>query len=91
MEQHPHLQGIIQGINNEWIVKHGEAWDSSDAIGLDYVKSLGHEIIDLLPAEAARWQKAIGPVMDSYIKKMDDKGFPEKKIVDFVKTSLPKN
>ncbi|MBU1342756.1 MAG: TRAP transporter substrate-binding protein [Proteobacteria bacterium] len=85
------LQKIINQINQEWIIKHGLAWDESDKIGLEYFKSLGHEVIELSDAESKRWKQTIVPVMDQYIQKMNEKGFDGKKIVEFVKTSLEKN
>ncbi len=85
------LQKIISQINQEWIPKHGEAWDESDRIGLEYFKSLGHEVIELSDAESKRWKKTIAPVLDNYIVKMNKKGFDGQKIVEFVKASLKKN
>ncbi|MBT6338640.1 MAG: TRAP transporter substrate-binding protein [Desulfobacula sp.] len=85
------LQKIIRQINQEFIVKHGNAWDESDKIGLEYFKSLGHEVIELSDAESGKWKDSIAPVFDQYIEKMNKKGFDGKKIVDFVKASLEKN
>jgi TRAP-type C4-dicarboxylate transport system substrate-binding protein len=85
------LQKIIGQINQEWIPKHGLAWDESDKIGLDYFLSLGHEVITLSDDEAARWKTTIEPVIDGYIEKMNKNGFDGKGIVDFVKASLTKN
>ncbi len=85
------LQNIINQINEEWIEKHGQAWDESDKVGLAYFKSLGHEVIELSDAESQRWKEAISPVFDVYIKKMDKKGYKGKEIVEYVKTSLKKH
>ena len=85
------LQKIIMEINQEWIGKHGSAWDESDKIGLDFFKSLGHEVISLSDAEAARWKTTIEPVIGDYVEKMNKNGFDGKGIVDFVKASLAKN
>ena len=85
------LQKIIRQINQEFIPKHGAAWNKSDTDGLEYFKSLGHEAIDLSDAESNKWKEAITPVIDQYIKKMNDNGFDGKKIVELVKNSLKKN
>ncbi len=85
------LQKIITNINQEWIPKHGQAWDESDKIGLEYFKSLGHEVIELSDAESKKWENTIAPVIDEYIETMNKNGFDGKKIVEFVKTSLKKN
>lgn len=82
------LQSIIMEINREWAPKHGMAWNESDQEGLAFLKSLDREVISLSDAEAARWQAAIAPVVENYIKKMDEKGFDGRAIVDFVKARL---
>ena len=41
--------------------------------------------------EAARWEKAVAPVIDDYIAKMDKKGFKGKEIVKFTKATLKKH
>jgi TRAP-type C4-dicarboxylate transport system substrate-binding protein len=86
----PEIQRIIEEINEEWIPKHGEAWDSSDMEGYLYSLSLGHEIIGLDSREAARWKKAVAPVVEQYIRDMNKKGFDGKEIVDFTIATLNK-
>ncbi len=41
------VQQAIEAINAEWAVKHGEAWDTSDMLGMKYFLSQGNEIIGL--------------------------------------------
>jgi TRAP-type C4-dicarboxylate transport system substrate-binding protein len=78
----------IEAINQEWIPKHGDAWDSSDVEGIQYSLSLGNDIIGLDKKEAARWKKAVSPVIDNYIADMEKKGFKGKEIVDFTIKTL---
>ena len=82
------VKKTIQEINKEWIVKHGEAWDSSDAAGKEYFLKKGGEIITLSKAELARWKKASRPVIDAYIAKMKKKGVDGKAVVDFIESML---
>lgn len=86
----PDIRKIIEEINREWEVKHGEAWDSSDMEGIQYILSLGNDIIGIEPKEAQRWKKAVQPVIDEYIKEMNKKGFNGKEIVDFTVNTLNK-
>lgn len=81
-------QKIIEQINEEWIEKTGDAWDSSDLAGYLYSLSQGHEIVGLDKDEAARWKKAVAPVIDQYIKDMNAKGFNGREIVDFTAATL---
>jgi TRAP-type C4-dicarboxylate transport system substrate-binding protein len=86
------IKKIIEAINKEWEDKHGEAWDSSDLIGVQYFLSKGGTIIGLDSKEAARWEKAVAPVADEYVAGMKKKGFSDaEKYVDFVKTALEKH
>jgi len=82
------VQKIIEGINKEWIVKHGEAWDTSDIEGIRYFLNLGGRIIGVDKKESARWKKAVAPIIDEYVKKLNDKGFNGKEIVDFTVSTL---
>ncbi len=84
------IQSIIEEINDEWVIKHGEAWDASDMEGIGYFLSQGGVIIGLNKKEAARWKKAVRPVIDDYIEDMNKKGFDGKEIVDYTMKTLEK-
>jgi TRAP-type C4-dicarboxylate transport system substrate-binding protein len=81
-------QKTIEQINKEWIVKHGEAWDASDAEGIVFFLNQGGQIIGLDAKEAARWKKAVAPIIDDYVKKTNAKGLPGDEIVDFTMNTL---
>lgn len=82
------IQKTIEEINREWAVKHGEAWDSSDMAGIRFFLNQGNEILGVDAKEAARWKKAVAPIIDDYVKKMNKKGFKGKEIVDFTIKTL---
>ena len=84
------IQKTIEEINNEWVVKHGKAWDESDMAGIYYFLNHGGVIIGLNKKEAARWKKAVRPVIDDYMQAMNKKGFNGKEIVDFTMKTLAK-
>ena len=81
-------QKIIEEINKEWIVKHGEAWDTSDMEGVRFFLSQGGQIIGLNKKEAARWQKAVSGIIGDYVKKLNEKGLNGQEIVDFTIKTL---
>ena len=56
-------QKIIEQINQEWAVKHGEAWDTSDAQGIVFFLNQGSEIIGLDAKEGEKWKKAVAPII----------------------------
>jgi TRAP-type C4-dicarboxylate transport system substrate-binding protein len=79
---------IIEQINLEWADKHGEAWDTSDAKGIVFFLNQGSQIIGLDSKEAARWKKAVAPIIDDYKEKMNKSGFNGNEIVDFTIKTL---
>jgi len=84
----PEIQQIISEINAEWSVKHGEAWDSSDAEGRKLFSEKGRQIITLDPEEAKKWQEMVKPAIDNYSADLDKKGFNGKEIIDYIDSML---
>jgi len=84
----PDVQKTIEQINREWAVKHGQAWDDSDMAGIRYFLDKGSVVIGLDAKEAARWKKAVAPIIGDYAKKLDKKGFKGDEIVGFIETTL---
>ncbi len=82
------VQKTIEAINQEWAVKHGEAWVSSDEVGLAYFKKQGGQVISQDEKEAALWKEAVAPIIASYAKTLDEKGFNGKEIIDFTVKTL---
>ena len=82
------VQKIIEQINQEWVVKHGEAWDTSDAQGIVFFLNQGSEIIGLDAKEGERWKKAVAPIIEDYKANMNKKGFKGTEIVDFTIKTL---
>jgi TRAP-type C4-dicarboxylate transport system substrate-binding protein len=81
-------QKIIEQINKEWIIKHGEAWDASDAEGIVFFLNQGSQIIGLDGREAERWKKAVAPIIDDYAADMTQKGFNGAEIVEYTTQTL---
>ncbi|OEU67471.1 MAG: C4-dicarboxylate ABC transporter substrate-binding protein [Desulfovibrio sp. S3730MH75] len=84
------LQIIITEINKEWAVKHGQAWDDSDAAGKEFFVKKGGEFITLSDAEGNAWKEKAAPMMTEYIEATDSKGLKGKEILDFTMKSLEK-
>lgn len=82
------VQKTIQKINQEYIIKHGEAWDSIDQAGLKYFLNQGNDIIGLDKRESAKWMKAVAPIINGYKKTLNKKGLRGEKIVNFTKQYL---
>lgn len=79
------VQKTIEGINAQWAVKHGEAWDASDMVGMKYFLNQGGEIIGFDKKEQALWKKAVAPIIDDYVAGANKKGIGNaQEIVDFI-------
>ena len=70
------LQKLLTDVSAEWVDKHGAAWDVADEEGLQFVKELKHEIIELAADDAAAWKAAVQPMLDEYVKATTGKGLP---------------
>lgn len=82
------IKVIIREINNEWIPQHGEAWDTIDAEGMRYFLDNGGQIIGLDKNEAVRWKMAVAPIIEDYMKILNEKGLNGQEIVDFTIKTL---
>jgi TRAP-type C4-dicarboxylate transport system substrate-binding protein len=82
------VQKIIREINVEWVAKHAAAWDASDSEGLVYFLNQGSQVIGLDTKEAARWKKAVAPVIEEYVQEMKGKGINGQEVVDYTVQTL---
>jgi TRAP-type C4-dicarboxylate transport system substrate-binding protein len=82
------VKTIIREINNEWIPQCGEAWDTMDSEGRRYFLDHGGQIVGLDKDEAARWKKAVEPIIEDYEKSLNDKGLKGQEIVKFTIDTL---
>ena len=85
----PDVQKTIEAINAEWIVKHGEAWDSSDMIGTKFFLNQGGQIIGMDAKEQERWKAAVAPIIQNYVTNAKSKGIANaQEVVDFIVKNL---
>ena len=83
------IQKTIEQINAEWIVKHGEAWDTSDMEGIKFFLNQGGQLIGVDDKEQARWKQAVAPIISKYVTDAKGKGVKNaQEIVDFIVKSL---
>lgn len=82
------VQKVMEEVSSRWIDVHGKAWDQLDQEGREYSLSLGNKIVSLSADENARWQKAVQPVIEEYIKDVSAKGLPAQKAVTEVENLI---
>ncbi len=86
----PEDQKIINDINAEWAVKHGQAWDESDKEGMAFFLENKNSVIEIDDKEIARWKSAVAPIVDDYAAELDKKGLDGKAIIAAIRSSLAK-
>ena len=59
-------------------------WNSIDFVGKNFGLSKGVEFVELPPSELPRWQAAVAPVIDDYVKRMVGKGFSEAEVKGWI-------
>jgi TRAP-type C4-dicarboxylate transport system substrate-binding protein len=82
------IKVIIEETNNEWLLQHGEAWDTIDEEGMRYFLDRGGRVVGLDADEAARWKMAVAPIIEDYVKILNEKGLNGQEIVDFTIKTL---
>ena len=85
------VQKVFDDVSQEWIAVAGKAWDEADVEGYKYSAELGNKVIKLSAAEEAKWEAAVKPVADGYIKNMESKGLPGKQAVQEVAGLIKKH
>ncbi len=84
------VQKVFDDVSHEWIAVAGKAWDDADAEGYKYSAELGNKMIKLSDAEEARWEAAVKPVSEGYIKATESKGLPGKQALAETKALIKK-
>ncbi len=82
------IQEIFNKVNEEWVVKHGEAWDLADEEGKKFVQELEVETIKLNPAEYPQWEKAVSPILEDYIATAKEKGLDGQAFLNDIKSLM---
>jgi len=86
----PDIQKIIRQINEEWIGKEANDWETIEKSGRDFAQKLGNKIIPLPKEENEKVAKAVKPLLDEYVNSMKTKGLPGDEALNFCLDRLKK-
>lgn len=81
----PDIKEIFDTLTGEYRERTAMMWNAIEFPGKAFGKKLGVEYIELSDEESDRWQKAIQPVIEKYVKNMIDKGFAETEVRGWIK------
>ena len=71
-------------MSGEYQERYALMWNEIELFGKAFGKGKGMEYIDLSDQEAARWQKAVEPVVDSYMSVMTKKGYSSSEVREWI-------
>ena len=74
------IKTIFDTLVGEYKERYILMWNSIDFIGKAFGLKKGVEIIELPPSELPKWQAAVEPVIDNYVKRMVGKGYSEAEV-----------
>jgi len=74
------LQSVVDVLSGEYQEQYALMWNEIELVGKAFGLTKGVKYIELSDAEAARWKKAVEPVIADYIKKMAGKGYKESEV-----------
>jgi TRAP-type C4-dicarboxylate transport system substrate-binding protein len=76
----PDLKEILDNLCGEYRERYALMWNEIELGGKNFAEKKGVTFIELSDAEAARWKKAVEPVIANYVKTMVGKGFAESEV-----------
>jgi len=86
----PDVQKVFTDVSQEWIAKHGEAWDQADQAGRDFVTQLKRQFVHLPDAEQQQWKTAVKPVLESFVSKSKEKNLPGEALLADIQAEIAK-
>jgi TRAP-type transport system periplasmic protein len=86
----PEVQKVFTAVSQEWVGKHGAAWDEADKAGRAFVTELKKEVVALPEAEQQRWKAAVKPMLDEYVKAAREKSLPGEGLLQDIQAALAK-
>jgi len=81
----PDIRATFDTLVGEYKERYIMTWNAIDFVGKAFGLSKGVEFIELPPEELQKWQAAVEPVIDDYVKRMVGKGFSEAEVRGWVK------
>jgi TRAP-type C4-dicarboxylate transport system substrate-binding protein len=81
----PDIRAIFDELVGEYKERYILTWNAIDFVGKKFGLSKGVEFIELPPSEIPKWQAAVEPVINNYIKRMVAKGFSEAEVKGWIK------
>jgi TRAP-type C4-dicarboxylate transport system substrate-binding protein len=79
------VKKVFTEVSEEWVDKLGVKTLEADFQGIDYFKQRGGQMIAVSEEEIAKMKEAVSPVVENYLKDMEDRGFKRTEMDEQVK------
>lgn len=70
------VQKVFEDVSDQWVARHGQAWDQADKEGQEFVTQLKRKMIHLPDAEQKQWKTAVQPILDGFAAASKQKNLP---------------
>ncbi len=84
------VQRVFEEVSQEWVAKHGEAWDQADQAGREFVTELKRQFIHLPEAERQQWKAAVQPILDDFARQAKAKNLPGDALLADIQAEIAK-
>ena len=78
------LKSVVEVMSGEFQERFALMWNEIDLDGKAFAKDKGVKYLELSQQEGARWQKAVEPVINNYIKELAGKGYKEAEVKSWI-------
>ncbi|RLA96137.1 MAG: C4-dicarboxylate ABC transporter substrate-binding protein [Deltaproteobacteria bacterium] len=78
------IKVIMERTSAEFGERMALLWNMADFLGVEDAKRKGVKFISLPPEELNRWKQAVRPVVDNYLKLLEEKGYKREKLEGMV-------
>lgn len=87
----PEIKTIFEEVSEEWIDKHGKAWNDADNEACKMLEEMGKETILLTEEETKKWQEKVRPILDLYADNAEARGLPGKAFLNDMLDAVKRN
>jgi TRAP-type C4-dicarboxylate transport system substrate-binding protein len=85
------IKAIFNELSGVYQERYALLWNEVDLVGKAFGATKGVQYFELSSAEVGKWQKAVAPVIDNYVKKMSGKGYSEGEVRGWIKFLQERN
>jgi len=78
------LKVVVEEVSSKWSKKAGRIVDESNLHAAEALKGMGVDIYEVSQSEQKVWWDALNPMLDGWIKSINDMGMPGQQIMEEV-------